>query len=202
MLFGATGWVGGMVKEILEERKLDTHCATSRIENRADVEKYMLCFSRLTRPAQTKPPCLLLRELDEFKPTHVINAAGLVVHALFCGFNCKHHCRYSTTNINLCCCVRRVGQTWTGAMCTKKTPHGNLHRHCIDTHLEQQPTFYMLFRVNVIGTLNLYDLCDQVQTSCLQPKASLQHQNVQPHDSGKSTLRTMLVAVCTDTMSR
>jgi len=54
---GKTGWIGGMLNTMLKEKYPDIEVVlgNSRLENRADVEK----------------------ELDEVKPTHVLNAAGI-----------------------------------------------------------------------------------------------------------------------------
>ncbi|KAJ1487020.1 hypothetical protein T484DRAFT_1787952 [Baffinella frigidus] len=55
LLWGGTGWIGGILKTLLEEGGKKVVVASSRIENRQDVE----------------------RELDEHKPSRVIMAAGL-----------------------------------------------------------------------------------------------------------------------------
>ena len=55
LIFGRTGWIGGLLSKILTNRGFTWQFADSRLENRQD----------------------LLLELNQFKPTHVLNAAGL-----------------------------------------------------------------------------------------------------------------------------
>jgi dTDP-4-dehydrorhamnose reductase len=55
MVFGSTGWIGGQVCELLESRGETVIKAKARLENREDCA----------------------RELDEARPTYVINAAGV-----------------------------------------------------------------------------------------------------------------------------
>ena len=55
LVFGRTGWIGGLLGQILTDRGYTWQFANSRLENRQDV----------------------IREIDEYKPTHVLNAAGL-----------------------------------------------------------------------------------------------------------------------------
>jgi len=84
---GKTGWIGGLMVDMLgKEDDTDVKAADSRIQNREAVAK----------------------ELDEYKPTHVLNAAGIT----------------GRPNIDWC-----------------------------ETHKPET------IRTNVIGTLNLADLC-------------------------------------------
>jgi len=84
---GKTGWIGGLMCEMIEkEANIEVKAAESRLQNREAVAK----------------------ELDEYKPTHVLNAAGIT----------------GRPNIDWC------------------------ETHKPDT-----------IRTNVIGTLNLADLC-------------------------------------------
>jgi len=84
---GKTGWIGGLMVDMLnKEEGIDVKAAESRIQNREAVAK----------------------ELDEYKPTHVLNAAGIT----------------GRPNIDWC-----------------------------ETHKPET------IRTNVIGTLNLADLC-------------------------------------------
>jgi len=55
MVFGASGWIGGMLTKMLEEKGIPCMAAKSRLENKAGMEV----------------------ELDEFKPTHVMSCAGV-----------------------------------------------------------------------------------------------------------------------------
>merc|ERR1719387_332604 len=55
LVFGRTGWLGGLLGELLTKRDITWAYATSRLENKQDVEE----------------------ELEFAKPTHVLNAAGL-----------------------------------------------------------------------------------------------------------------------------
>jgi len=55
MVFGSTGWIGGMICELLEKQGKTYFRAASRLENREDCA----------------------RELDSVKPTRVLNCAGL-----------------------------------------------------------------------------------------------------------------------------
>ena len=53
MIFGKTGWIGGQLEKLLEGRIV--YLADSRLENRESI----------------------IKEIDQFKPTHVLNAAGV-----------------------------------------------------------------------------------------------------------------------------
>ena len=55
LIFGRTGWIGGLLGKILNNRGFTWRFAESRLENRQD----------------------LLLEFNQYKPTHVLNAAGL-----------------------------------------------------------------------------------------------------------------------------
>eukprot|EP01036_Dinobryon_divergens_P008218 gene8218-10980_t len=55
LIFGKTGWIGGKLAEILTQQGKTFHLASSRCEDRESVAK----------------------ELDLYKPTHVLNAAGV-----------------------------------------------------------------------------------------------------------------------------
>ncbi|GMH42815.1 hypothetical protein BSKO_10734 [Bryopsis sp. KO-2023] len=55
LLFGSTGWIGGLVAEIIRQQGERVEYATARLEDRAAI----------------------VHDLDRVKPTHVINAAGL-----------------------------------------------------------------------------------------------------------------------------
>lgn len=55
LIFGRTGWIGGMLGTILTDCGHTWRFADSRLENRQD----------------------LLQEIEQYKPTHVLNAAGL-----------------------------------------------------------------------------------------------------------------------------
>lgn len=55
LIFGKSGWLGGWLGEICEEKGLDYSFATARLENRE----------------------ALAKELDTVKPTHILNAAGI-----------------------------------------------------------------------------------------------------------------------------
>jgi len=55
LIFGKSGWIGGLLGEILKEAGTDFEYASARLEDRAAV----------------------IADLDRVKPTHVLNAAGL-----------------------------------------------------------------------------------------------------------------------------
>ena len=55
LIFGRTGWIGGLLGKILTDRGYRWCFADSRLENGQDI----------------------LQGMDHFKPTHVLNAAGL-----------------------------------------------------------------------------------------------------------------------------
>jgi len=59
LVFGRTGWIGSQVIHLLKTAGKHVLAAQSRLEDRTAVAK----------------------ELDLIKPTHVVNAAGLVVHS-------------------------------------------------------------------------------------------------------------------------
>lgn len=91
---GKTGWIGGLMIDLIKkEGGIEVFPSEVRIENRADVEK----------------------ELDELKPTHVLNAAGIT----------------GRPNIDWC-----------------------------EDHKPET------IRTNVIGTLNVADLCLQKNIHC------------------------------------
>jgi len=93
MIFGKNGWIGGKLKAMLEEAGKTVVLANSRLENREDVAK----------------------ELDEVKPTFVLNAAGVT----------------GRPNVDWCESNREA-----------------------------------TIRANVIGTLNLADLCSSRGIHC------------------------------------
>ena len=55
LLYGATGWIGGKLIRLLEAQGETVHRGCARLQNREHVE----------------------RELDQFKPAFVLNAAGV-----------------------------------------------------------------------------------------------------------------------------
>jgi len=55
LLFGKTGWIGGMLTDLLKEQKKTFHLAESRTYDREAV----------------------IAEIEKYKPTHVLNAAGV-----------------------------------------------------------------------------------------------------------------------------
>lgn len=55
LIFGKTGWIGGLLADILKEQGAEYELANARLEDRAAV----------------------IADLDRVKPTHVLNAAGL-----------------------------------------------------------------------------------------------------------------------------
>lgn len=93
LLFGKTGWLGGKLTTLLREQGKTVHLAASRLENREHV----------------------IKELDTFKPTHVLNAAGVT----------------GRPNVDWC-----------------------------ESHRPET------VRANVIGTLNLADVCSQRGVHC------------------------------------
>uniref|UniRef100_A0A7S4AAM3 RmlD-like substrate binding domain-containing protein n=1 Tax=Pseudo-nitzschia australis TaxID=44445 RepID=A0A7S4AAM3_9STRA len=90
---GKTGWIGGLMVNMCKEQGIEVFAAESRLQNRESVAK----------------------ELDEIKPTHVLNAAGI---------------------------TGRPNIDW----CEKNKPE--------------------TIRTNVIGTLNLADLCMERGIHC------------------------------------
>ncbi|KAG2487173.1 hypothetical protein HYH03_014153 [Edaphochlamys debaryana] len=55
LIFGKTGWIGGLLAEELKKSGAKYHLADARLEDRAAI----------------------IADLDKYKPTHVLNAAGL-----------------------------------------------------------------------------------------------------------------------------
>jgi 3,5-epimerase/4-reductase len=55
LIFGKTGWIGGLLGDLLKEQGVDYEYASARLEDRAAVAA----------------------DIDRAKPTHVLNAAGL-----------------------------------------------------------------------------------------------------------------------------
>jgi dTDP-4-dehydrorhamnose reductase len=55
LLFGKTGWIGGMLTDLLKQQGKTFHLAESRTYNRESV----------------------IAEIEKYKPTHVLNAAGV-----------------------------------------------------------------------------------------------------------------------------
>ncbi|KAJ6238889.1 trifunctional udp-glucose 4 [Anaeramoeba flamelloides] len=56
LVFGSTGYIGKRIVSVLEKEGATYYCAKSRLENRNDI----------------------IQELEEYQPTNVINAAGVV----------------------------------------------------------------------------------------------------------------------------
>eukprot|EP00937_MAST-01D_sp_MAST-1D-sp2_P002048 g2048.t1 len=93
LLFGKNGWIGGMLQTLMTEKGIEFALADARLQNREHVA----------------------RELDEHKPTHVLDAAGVT----------------GRPNVDWC------------------------EDHQIET-----------LRTNVLGTLNLADLCEERGIHC------------------------------------
>ena len=93
LIYGGCGWIGGQLVEMLKERQCEFKISHNRLENRESVSD----------------------ELDEYCPTHVLNAAGV---------------------------TGRPSVDWCES-------------HKVET-----------IRANVIGTLNLADLCNQRKIHC------------------------------------
>ena len=55
LLFGKNGWLGGKLVKLLQSQGKVVHLADSRLENRES----------------------LILEIEKYKPTHVLNAAGV-----------------------------------------------------------------------------------------------------------------------------
>ena len=55
LVFGKTGWIGGMVIELLKKQGKTFHLAESRTQDRAAV----------------------IAEVEKYRPTHIVNAAGV-----------------------------------------------------------------------------------------------------------------------------
>jgi 3,5-epimerase/4-reductase len=114
LLFGKNGWIGGMLIELLRKQGKRVVLASSRLENRESVK----------------------RELEEVKPSHVLDAAGVT----------------GRPNIDWC-------------------------------ETNQQATL----RTNVIGTLNLADLCDEmgIHLTLFATGCIFEYDDAHPMYSGK-----------------
>ena len=55
LIYGRTGWIGGMLGRLLEDKKIDYHYGSARLEDRRAVED----------------------DIAKFCPTHILNAAGI-----------------------------------------------------------------------------------------------------------------------------
>lgn len=55
LVFGKSGWIGGLIGGMLKERGLKFEYANARLEDRAGI----------------------LADIERVKPTHILNAAGL-----------------------------------------------------------------------------------------------------------------------------
>ncbi|GLC41910.1 hypothetical protein PLESTF_000099100 [Pleodorina starrii] len=55
LVFGKTGWIGGLLQELLKEQGAKYHVADARLEDRAAI----------------------IADLEKYKPTHVLSAAGV-----------------------------------------------------------------------------------------------------------------------------
>lgn len=75
---GSTGWIGGMIVTLLKEAGKEVHCATSRLENRTDIERYGGGISLFFKFDLLCYHIIVLREINEKKPKYVINCAGVV----------------------------------------------------------------------------------------------------------------------------
>ena len=80
LVFGKTGWIGGLLGEILTERGFEWAFADSRLENRQD----------------------LIQEVDKYKPTHILNAAGLTGRPNVDW--CEDH-KEEVIRVNVCGCL-------------------------------------------------------------------------------------------------
>ena len=124
LIFGRTGWIGGLLGKILTDRGFSWRFANSRLENRQD----------------------LLRELDQVKPTHVLNAAGLTGRPNVDW--CEDH-KDEVIRVNVC------GTLNLADICVSKNIHCMMfatgcifeydHAHPIDTGIgfteEESPNF-------------------------------------------------------------
>jgi 3,5-epimerase/4-reductase len=89
LLFGKGGWICGILADLLTKQGKTFRIADSRMENREQVARYgvdihygglaLMLFSTNARngsPCTNRHLCWF-SELDEVKPTHVLNAAGV-----------------------------------------------------------------------------------------------------------------------------
>ena len=67
LIFGAKGWIAGMLRDLLEAKGVPVNVSYARVEDREHVIRYALFCSRLS-----------FSELELYKPTHVLNCAGVV----------------------------------------------------------------------------------------------------------------------------
>jgi nucleoside-diphosphate-sugar epimerase len=71
LVFGRTGWIGSQMIGLLQTAEKHVVVAQSRLEDRTAVAKLSFRSLHCSFMAACK-------ELDLIKPTHVVNAAGLV----------------------------------------------------------------------------------------------------------------------------
>ena len=88
LVFGKSGWIGGLIGQLLKERGLKFEYANARLEDRAEViaDIERVRYSRIHALAKYTMQRLLycsphkpvnFNSLLQVKPTHILNAAGL-----------------------------------------------------------------------------------------------------------------------------
>ncbi|KAI8915486.1 hypothetical protein PhCBS80983_g03540 [Powellomyces hirtus] len=94
LIYGAKGWIAGLLKELLEQEGKEVRGSTVRLENREEI----------------------LKELDEYKPTRVYNCAGVTgrPNVDWCEDNKEATIRSNvigTLNLADCCFLRGIHMT-------------------------------------------------------------------------------------------
>lgn len=108
-MFGKNGWIGGQLIELLRAQGKTVHLASSRTQDRAAV----------------------LAEIEEFKPTHIINAAGVTgrPNVDWCESN-----KIATIRANV------LGTLTVADICEEKGLHHTLYATgCIFEYDEEHP---------------------------------------------------------------
>jgi len=94
LVYGGTGWIGGQIIEMLKQGGHTVHAGKARLQDRQNIE----------------------RELDEFKPKYVMNAAGVTgrPNVDWCEFNKQETIRSNvvgTVTLIDCCALRGIHVT-------------------------------------------------------------------------------------------
>ncbi|KAF1816665.1 epimerase/hydratase [Eremomyces bilateralis CBS 781.70] len=146
LIWGANGWIAGILKGLLESKGKQVHATTARMENRDDVMKV----------------------LDEYKPTHVFNCAGCTgrPNVDWCEDNKEATVRSNaigTLNLTDCCFMEGIHITVfaTGCIYTYDEAHpmGGAFKFKEDDSANFGGSFYSFTKSRVEDIMRAYDNC-------------------------------------------
>lgn len=121
LLYGSTGWIGGMLQELLKAQGETVHLVRG-----GSLSIILVHLLALTPHHQGKARLEnrehVERELDEFKPKYVLNCAGVVRVPLLFLSRCMMCCAVSPPTGAL----RLAAQMSTGVRITSKRPFAQM----------------------------------------------------------------------------